>query len=49
MSLLPIACRARPIPCMLLFLMSSVCVFRESLDHLVTRGGKDLLDHLETR
>lgn len=32
-----------------LFLMSSVCVFRESLDHLVTRGGKDLLDHLETR
>lgn len=32
-----------------LFLMSSMCVFRENLDHLVTKDGKDLLDHLETR
>jgi len=31
------------------FLMPSVCIFRESLDHLVTKGGKDPSDHLATR
>lgn len=31
------------------FLMPCLCIFRESLDHLVTKGVKDLLDHLVTR
>lgn len=45
----PCAGPITPYTCPSQFLMPSVCVFRESLGHLVTKVGKDPSDHPVTR